>query len=150
MKFSLNPDTVSAVNINRQVPAPVDKVYKAWTQGSTLTKWWLADGTSWSMIDTEPKVEGAFTVRYRLPSGKEVQQEGAWIEVSKNHMLVLNLGPDSLHKNEGGTLITVEFRKGDKGCALMVTHEGLPDANSQERCRQDWLKRLERLDKVVA
>src|SRR4051812_24993397 len=120
MKFSLNPDTVSALNLNRQAAAPVDKDFKAWTSGLMLEKWRIAAGAGAPSIQTDPRADGGFSVRYRLPSGKEVQQEGAWVEVAKNSMLVLNLGPYSLHKNDGGSLITVEFRKGEKGCALMV------------------------------
>ena len=149
MKFSLNPDTVSALNLNREVAGAVDKVFKAWTTGALLQKWWPPEGASGAKAELDPKPDGAFNVSYKMPSGNEVKQEGTWLSVTKNQMVVLNLGPESLRQNEGGSLVTVEFRKGSKGCALMVTHEGLPDAAAQERCRSEWLRRLNRLDKVT-
>ncbi len=114
-----------------------------------LAKWWLPEGARTVKIDTVAKVDGPFALRYRTPSGDEVTQDGVWVQVDEQ-MLVLNLGPDSMRKKEGGTLVTVELRKAEKGTQLSVTHEGLPDAATQERYRGEWLRRLARLDKVLA
>jgi uncharacterized protein YndB with AHSA1/START domain len=150
MKFSLNSSTASALHLNRTIPVSREKVFKAWTEPADLKKWWLAEGAQEIQIDLDPKADGKLELKYQTPSGDKVTQLGNFREVHKPERLVLTLEADSLHKKDGETLITVEFRKADKGgTALSITHEGLSDSASQERNRAEWVRRLDRLTKDV-
>lgn len=150
MKFSLNSSTASALNLNRSVPAARERLYKAFTEPSELARWWLPDGAREVKFAAKVKEDGELSLSYQTPGGEAVTQRGTYRSVSKNEMLVFSLQPDSLHKKEPQTLITVEFRKADSGTALAITHEGLPDAATQERFRKDWLGKLERLTRLVS
>lgn len=150
MKFSLNSSTASALNLNRNVPAAREKLYKAFTEPSELSKWWLPEGAKDVKFAAKVKEDGDLTLSYQTPGGEAVTQTGTYRSVSKNEMLVFSLKPDSLRKAEPETLITVEFRKAESGTALAITHEGLPDAATQERYRKDWIGKLERLTRLVS
>lgn len=132
MKFSLNPATASAVNLSRPLPAPRDRVFKAWTDPAELKSWWNADGKP-ATID--PKVGGHVAVFGNV---------GKVLEVSKNEMLIFSVGGEGPNKDIE-TMVTVEFRKAEGGTQLTITHEGLPDAAAQEKHRSGWVDRLNRL-----
>lgn len=149
MKFSLNPATMSVLHLNQTLGVARDKVFKAFTAADSIKKWWVADGAHSVSVKCSPKPEGELFFQYKTPSGSAVTQEGEWVSVTEE-MLVLNLGPDSLHKNESGTLITLELRQGDGGkTTLSLTQEGLADAEAQQRQRKEWLARIDRLTKSI-
>ena len=127
-----------------------EKVFKAFTSADSIKKWWLAEGAQSVSAKSSAKPQGEFFLQYKTPSGTAVTQEGEWVSVG-DEMLVLNLGPDSLHKKDGGTLVTFELRKGDGGTTLLsLTQEGLADAAAQERQRKEWISRLARLTSAIA
>lgn len=149
MRFSLNPATMSVLHLNQTLGLARDKVFKAFTSADAIKKWWFAEGVQMVSVKSSPKPEGELFFQYKAPTGSAVTQEGEWVSVTED-MLVLNLGPDSLHNKEGGTLITVELRKGEGGTTtLSLTEEGLADAEAQQRHRKEWMARMDRLTKSV-
>ncbi|MBX5484132.1 MAG: SRPBCC domain-containing protein [Myxococcaceae bacterium] len=150
MKFSLNPSTTSVLHLNLTLGAERKTIFKAFTSAESMKQWWLGDGAQSVTVKSSPKTGGEWFLQYRTPGGTAVTQEGEWRSVSED-MLVLNLGPDSLHKQDGGTLVTIELRKGEGGKTLLsLTQEGLADGVAQERQRKEWIARLDRLSKAVA
>lgn len=150
MKFSLNPSTVSVLHFNAKLPAAKDKVFKAFTTPDSIRSWWLGEGAKSITARSDPKTEGEFYLEYKTPSGSAVTQEGEWRSVS-DEMLILNLGPDSLHKTERGTLVSIELRKDPDGggTLLSITQEGLEDGAAQKRQLKEWLARVDRLKSSV-
>lgn len=142
MKFSLNPATESALYLTRTFNVPKDKVMKAWLEPGALQKWW---GPAASM-DWKPKLGNTFRFEYPAAGGAVV---GEFRDLSDD-MLVLSWVGEGGKKALGGTLVTIEFRKVDKGTELALTHELLPTGAARDVQRTEWLGRLERLSQALA
>lgn len=149
MRFSLNPATMSVLQLNQTLALARDKVFRAFTSADMIKKWWFAEGMQMVSVKSSPKPEGELFFQHKAPTGSAVTQEGEWVSVTED-MLVLNLGPDSLHNKEGGTLITIELRAGEGGATTVsLTEEGLASAEAQQQHRKDWIARIDRLAKSV-
>jgi len=146
--FSLNPSTISALHVSRSLGASPDKVFKAWTQPKLLAKWWAPDGFKLKGIALEAKVNGELRFDYVNGLGEPSAVHGAFQSFSPE-MLVFTWAREGKKQDIGGTLVTVEFRRGLKGTELALTHELLPDNAARDAHRTEWLARLERLSKLL-
>lgn len=146
--FSLNPATVSALHLTRSLPASPSKVMKAWTDPKQLAKWWAPDGQKLKSAALDARAGGAFRFDYENGLGEASAVHGTFQDVSDN-MLVFSWAREPKKQDVGGTLVTVEFRKGGPGTELALTHELLPNNNARDAHRTEWLQRLERLSQMV-
>ncbi len=146
--FSLNPATVSALHLTRSLPASPSKVLKAWTDEKQLAQWWAPDGFKLKNVTLKPKTGGEFRFEYENGLGEPSAVFGTFQDAS-SEMLVFSWAREGKKADIGGTLVTVEFRKGPKGTELALTHELLPNNAVREAHRTEWLSRLERLGKLV-
>ncbi|MDQ3262963.1 MAG: SRPBCC domain-containing protein [Myxococcota bacterium] len=146
--FSLNPATVSALHLTRSLPAAPSKVMKAWTDEKQLAQWWASDGFRLKSVTLKPKTGGEFRFEYENGLGEPSAVYGTFQDAS-SEMLVFSWAREGKKADIGGTLVTVEFRKGAKGTELALTHELLPNSAVREAHRTEWLSRLERLGKLL-
>lgn len=148
MKFSLNPATESALLLRRSFNLSPDRVFKAWTDGKTLERWWCPEGLKLTSIQWQPKVGNEFRFEYQTPSGDTSAVAGEFRDVSPE-MMVFSWVREGKKADGGGTLVTVEFRKVTKGTEVALTHELLPTSTAREAHKSEWLGRLDRLSRVL-
>ena len=140
MKFSLNPATQSALYLTRSFAAPRERVRQAWLDAATLQQWF----GPLAALDWKPRVGGAFRLDYPLLGNTKSAVEGEFQDLSDEMLVLAWVGQGGL-RAMGGTLVTVEFRKGPQGTELALTHELLPTAAARDAQRHEWMERLERL-----
>ena len=146
--FSLNPATVSALHLTRSIPASRDKVMKAWLDEKKLGQWWAPEGFKLKSAVLKPKTGGEYRFEYENGLGETSAVHGTFQDVS-NEMLVFSWAREPKKADIGGTLVTLEFRKGAKGTDLALTHELLPNNAARDAHRTEWLARLDRFSKLV-
>jgi len=105
--------------ITRVFDAPVDAVWKAWTDPETFKKWWGPKDFTCPVAKIDFKVGGKYHVAMRGPAGSEFDKDlwstGVYKEIVPNKKIVVT---DSF-ADENGNVVS-------------ATHYGMPDTFPME------------------
>ena len=74
--------------LTRIIPAPRDRVYRAWTDPKLLTQWFAPKPWSTPRAELDVRPGGANLVVMRSPEGAEFPNRGIYLEVVPNERLV--------------------------------------------------------------
>lgn len=69
------------LTIERTLQAPVQLVWKAWTQSEHIAKWWAPKGMELNIISHDFKVGGSWKYAMIMPNGGEFIAEGTYAEI---------------------------------------------------------------------
>lgn len=73
----------------RIINAPVERVYKAFTDPKQLAQWWGPRGFTIPVCDNSPQIGGKRRIVMRAPDGREFPLTGSYKEVVENKKLVI-------------------------------------------------------------
>jgi uncharacterized protein YndB with AHSA1/START domain len=141
------------VTITRMLDAPADQVFRAWTEGEHLAKWYAPEGFGVAKAESDARQGGAFTIVMKGPDGAEYPLWGTYTEFDPPKKLVTAAtaaGPDgtpaldavttvTLVDHDGKTEMTVHER------ASALTPEAAPMLAGMEIGLQQSLRRLDDL-----
>jgi uncharacterized protein YndB with AHSA1/START domain len=141
------------VTITRMLDAPAELVFRAWTEGEHLAKWYAPEGFGVGRAESDAKEGGAFTIVMKGPDGAEYPLWGTYTEFDPPKKLVTAVtaaGPDgtpaldavttvTLIDHDGKTEMTVHER------ASALTPEAAPMLAGMEIGLQQSLRRLDDL-----
>jgi hypothetical protein len=71
------------VTISRMIDAPVDLVFRAWTEGEHLAKWYAPEGFGVAKAEADAKQGGVFTIVMQGPDGAEYPLWGTYTEFNR-------------------------------------------------------------------
>jgi uncharacterized protein YndB with AHSA1/START domain len=147
-------ELTAEITISRMIDAPVDLVFRAWTEGEHLTKWYAPEGFGVSKADAEAKQGGVFTIVMTGPDGAEYPLWGTYTEFDRPTKLIMSAtaaGADGTPALDAVTTVTLVDHDGktemtvhEKASAL--TPEAAPMLAGMEA---GLLQSLRRLDDVV-
>ncbi len=80
--------------ITRTFDAPIDLVYRLWTDPALVKRWWGVRGSSIPLCELDVRVGGKWRIDMRAPSGKIYPNAGEYLEVVPNERLVYTDVPD--------------------------------------------------------
>ncbi|HKI12167.1 MAG TPA: SRPBCC domain-containing protein [Candidatus Acidoferrum sp.] len=114
------------VQVTRKFSASADRVFDAWLDPSTVSKWLFATPTGkMSKVKIDARVGGSYLI-VESREGTDVEHVGEYLEIDRPRRLVFTLKVPKY--SQESTKVTVEIRALDSGCELTLTHEGvLPD-----------------------
>ena len=69
------------VTLKRIFDAPIELVWKAWTQPGHIAEWWSPKGTKTKILEHEFKVGGKWKYSMPMPNGQEFIAEGVYLEI---------------------------------------------------------------------
>jgi glutathione S-transferase len=144
----MSTDTSTSLQLTRVIKAPRERVFAAWTEPSIMTQWSAPEGYLVQEAEVDLRVDGAFRVRMESPEGETHTAEGVYREVEPPRRLVYTWTWAEGDAGMGETVVTVEFRDLDDATAVVLTHEGFPDAAAREDHEQGWASCLNRLEGV--
>ena len=150
------------INTTREFNAPLEKVWKAWTEPEQIKQWWGPKDFTAPVIKNDFRVGGKALYAMHGPPGTEFDKDmwstGTYKEIVPMQKIVVT---DSFADESGnvvpGTyygmpdnfplelLITVTFEEVNGKTKLTLNHEGFPDDDSG--ASQGW---KETLDKFAA
>jgi uncharacterized protein YndB with AHSA1/START domain len=141
--------------ITRELEAPRELVWKAWTEPDQVKAWLeLGEGMTIESVKVDLRVGGKFRIQTRMMDGEFFTAAGTYLEVNKPERLVYTWdwekdgGGAEFGELEGAeTQLTVEFRASGKRTELVLTHEKFASAERRDRHEggwKDWLGRLAR------
>jgi uncharacterized protein YndB with AHSA1/START domain len=150
--------TSAAVHVTRELPAPREDVFRAWTQPELFARWFTPPGNSSVTAELDVRPGGSYRItlqRTQLIPGTSYIV-GRYLEVAPPERLVFTFGweePPPLAELESlATLdsrVTVQFRDRGESTELSITHERLETADLRAFHRWGWESTLEQLAQVA-
>lgn len=139
------------LTITRHYPAPIDAVFRAWTDPAQLVQWWGPEGMSVPVCEMDVRVGGQWRTCMTSPDGAEHWVEGTYREISEPERLVFTWSWDQEDGSRGHeTLVTVEFEAKDGGTEMRLTHALFQDAEACRLHHEGWASSFVCLDTHIA
>lgn len=134
--------------INRTFEAPIEAVFRAWTNKAELDRWFAPadDYTVASSVDF--RVGGAYRFDMRRPDGALFTATGKYVEINAPYRIVFTwTGACEIEPQE--TLVTVEFFSVGRSTQVTLTHRQLSTEDSRQRHEHGWIGCLSRLGNIL-
>lgn len=135
-------DPDARVQLERIISAPVDEVFRAFTEPQLMVQWFAPfDG-----VPTTAHVNLNVGGEYRICMGSRTAQ-GRYLEISPPYKLVFTwTWQEEAIPTE--TIVAVDFRPCKEGTRLVLTHERLPTEVSCMGFEAGWTANLARLHRL--
>ncbi len=127
-----------ALRITRTLPAPVDRVWRAFTDPVRLAAWFWPERVG-AVADIDLRAGGRFRIDARA-AGFAVT--GEYRTVTPPTLLIFTWQWDGEPEI---TLVTLELAPADTQTTLTLTHERFADPATRDEHRQGWSDCLDRL-----
>lgn len=150
------------LKIVRDFQAPVDRIWKAWTDAEEMKKWWGPENFTTPVASIDLKEGGKYLYCMRSPEGKDFWVTGVYREIVPNRKLVFtdnfanadgNIVPPSEYGMTGDwsdeMLVTVTFEETDGKTRMTLVHEGLPEGEIKEMTGSGWSTSFDKLAEAV-
>ena len=143
--------TTTTVEIIREINAPVERLYAAWTDLELARKWWGPENTLTHELMIDPRVDGKFRWSLSSPDGEKMTALGVYSEVSAGEKIAFTWHwADDPEWETRESLVTVEFHpEGTAITELHLTHENLPNEKSRDNHTAGWNSALDKLERVL-
>jgi uncharacterized protein YndB with AHSA1/START domain len=144
---------VSVLRLTRTFPAPMERVFEAWTDPRILRTWWAAQhGWSTSNAEVDLRPQGRYRLSMRDPvADAEYTVFGDYREVTPPTRLVYTWtwdGEPEVMRGSAGSLVTVEFVPAGDETEVTVTHERFADDHIAGLHREGWTGCLDNLERI--
>jgi len=143
--------------VQRGFSAPVDQVWKAWTEPAHIHQWLGAgDGMTVESVRMDLRVGGKFRIQQKTVDGEYYTAAGTYLEVKPGEKLVHTWDWEKdgsgtefgeLEGNE--TRVTVEFQPHGEQTQVVLTHEKFATVTSRDAHEEGWTKWLEKVAKSI-
>jgi len=127
----MTPDSSSrpAVHLQRVIPAPPDRVYRAWLEPELLRRWLAPGEVQVTRIEVDERVGGHYRVWQGSVNGDVGGFECEILELVPGQRIVFRwgfVGPERMHGPAFDSVLTVTFEQAPNGAtALSLVHERL-------------------------
>ena len=143
--------TPTSLRISRLIPAPIDKVFEAWTTPEILAKWSAPEGIDHISYDLDLRVGGAYTLRMRSPEGHEHTAVGEYREIDPPNRLAYTWDwVEEEYRMDVETLVTVDFKAMGDATEVIISHELFPVEEAVAGHNEGWASCLNRLEMLFA
>lgn len=137
------------VTLHRVLPAPPERVYRAFLDAAALAKWLPPNGFTCTVHELDAKVDGGYRMSFtNFSSGNTHSFGGSYLELVENERIVHDDQFDDPNL-PGKMTTTIEFKAVSCGTELHVVQEGIPDAIPVEGCYLGWQDSLMLLGQLV-
>ncbi len=149
----------SAVRLERTIPAPPARVYRAWLEPELVARWMNPGVFTVTRVEVDEKVGG----RYRVWHAESGNERGGFdaqiVELVTNERLVFRWGFVGPQRRDGpvyNSMLTITFDETAEGTtALTLVHERLDDLaaampEAAANVRVGWDDVLDKLAQVLA
>ena len=148
----------SEMTITRTFDAPVETVWRFWTEPELFMKWWGPAVFTAPHCTMDLRVGGKYLWCMRDPEGKDYWSTGVFREIVPHQRLVYT---DAFADEEGNVvppedygmtgdwpkelLVTVTFEDYDGKTKMTLHHDGLPAGEMRELSGQGWNESFDKL-----
>ena len=130
-----------SIEVRRRLAAPVDEVFRWWTEPPLMERWMAPVGDVQATVDL--RVGGAFRI-VMSGVGMVIQHAGTFLEIERPRRLVFTWS--SPHTGPHPSIVSVDLTSaGNDTTDLRLLHTELPEEVSDSH-RHGWGAMLQRLD----
>jgi len=141
---------VSALEMRKTLKAPVDRVFKAWTEPEQMIKWFGCWETSTVNIQQDFRVGGDYSHHIHCEDGKNVTMSGTFLEIVPNKKLVYTWTSTSEEYPAVDTVVTVEFNETGATTELVLKHSKFDRPISVQGHSVGWGAALDKFEALFA
>ncbi|WCL49125.1 SRPBCC family protein [Leptospira sp. GIMC2001] len=136
--------------ITREFAAPIELVFKAWTDTEQIKLWSCPKGFSIPFSEGEVVINGNYRTCMKSPHDDEFWLSGKYLEIEANKKIVFtHIWDDESQEHKHETLVTVTFAKDGDRTILTLLQENFASEGSKEGHRQGWLETLDNLSHFI-
>ncbi len=137
------------VKLHRVFTAPVERVYKAFTDPDAMAAWLPPYGFVCKVHHMDFKIGGSYRMTFiNFTSGKGHSFGGDYLEIIPHELLKYSDKFDDPNM-PGQMITTITFRKVMCGTELIAVQEGIPEVIPVEMCYLGWQESLDKLKRLV-
>jgi uncharacterized protein YndB with AHSA1/START domain len=139
----------NTVTLHRIFTAPVEKVYKAFTDATAMASWLPPYGFVCKVHSLNALIGGTYKMSFtNFTTSKSHSFGGEYVEIIPNELLKYTDQFDDPNL-PGQMITTIKLKSVLCGTELIVTQEGIPDAIPTEMCYLGWQESLDKLKRLV-
>lgn len=137
------------VKLHRVFAAPVEKVYRAFTDADAMASWLPPYGFVCKVHNMDFKIGGSYKMSFlNFTTANSHSFGGEYLEIIPNELLKYTDTFDDPNL-PGEMITTITFKKVLCGTEIFVSQEGIPEAIPTEMCYLGWQESLEKLKRLV-
>ncbi|MBL7863977.1 MAG: SRPBCC domain-containing protein [Cyclobacteriaceae bacterium] len=148
---------VDSLLITRIFDAPIDLVWKAWTEPKHFMEWWGPKNFSSPACRMDFRIGGKYHFCMRSPEGQDFWTTGVYREIVPLKKIVWtdcfadekgNVVPASVYGMAGlpdEMVVTITFEDLGGKTKFMLVHEGLPEGQMKEMTSSGWNESFDKL-----
>lgn len=147
------------LTIERIFNAPLDIVWKAWTEKEHIEKWFGPQGFTTRVDENDMRVGGRSKYVIIAPDGTEYPSVGVYIEIVDRSKIVTTDEFGEQHKEQMNTdlpkilSVTTEFEDLNTQTKLIITIEHPSEEDKEKHkamgVKQGWNSSFEKLDELL-
>ena len=141
--------STNKVQLHRVFTAPVEKVYRAFTDPDAMASWLPPYGFIAKVHSMELKVGGKYRMSFtNFTTGSSHSFGGDYLEIKPNELLKYS---DKFEDPNlpGEMTTTISFKAVSCGTELIAIQEGIPAIIPAEMCYLGWQESLDKLKRLV-
>lgn len=140
--------------LTRFINAPIDLVFKAWTDKKMLAKWWGPDGFTSPVCEMEARPGGKIYIDMKAPDGNVYPMDGEVHEINAPGKFVFTsaaLDKDNRRLFEVLNTVTLTNENGGTKLTLHVKVSGIKPSGAQhvKGMNEGWSQSIERLINLI-
>ena len=129
-----------SIEVRRVLPAPIDEVFRWWTEAEMLARWMSPVGHVGAEVDL--RVGGRLRIVMR-DGPVEIEHDGEYLEIDRPRRVVFTW---QSRFTAGVSLVTVNLEaEGNSSTRVMIVHSRLP-SSATESHGGGWAAMLARLE----
>ncbi|MEI9851284.1 MAG: SRPBCC domain-containing protein [Sphingomonas sp.] len=133
------------VTLVRQLKAPAELIFEAWTAPRLIAHWWLGVGASHVVTQCEPRRGGHFLISGHDAGGAAVEDWGVYTVVIPGEVLEFSWRAEP----PGPSHVTLQLLPLAYTTELTLVHFELPDTATCEAQRARWTAALDALEALL-
>ena len=139
-----------SVTLTRTFQAPIDLVYRAWTDPAQVVRWMKCEpGVELEYDGWTPTVGATYTSLMRKPGEWEVRGTGRILEADPPRVFAYASDPNPEMQMPEMT-VRVVFEEVDGGTKLTLNHSGLPNDDMCGIVEGGWTGGMQQLAELLA
>ena len=127
------------------VAAPPERVFDAWIDGSTMSKFMCPIPGGSAKATSSGAVGGALSVEMIAPDGTSIAHTGTYSTVDRPRTLAFSWNSPYTHDS----IVTLTFVLQGEGTEVRLVHTGLADAAQADNHSGGWMAMLQQLDALL-
>jgi uncharacterized protein YndB with AHSA1/START domain len=147
METIMTQTDTRVLRIERVFDAPIDLVWRCWTEKEHLDKWSAPNGFSIPRSSGDARKGGQYHLTMRTPDGHDLGLGGVYREIVPRKLLVMTHVWD-----EDGieTVVTVRFEDLGKRTRMIFEQSGFDSEPSRKGHEEGWTECFDKLDAMLA